>query len=99
MKIQTLKTFVGCRYDLKGEHFSRALNEIFLVFNDSPIVLNLLSDFHGKVVARQPPEDELLKLFKAMCSDVKMNYVNFNDSFFLKAFNTANSSMTNVLPK
>ena len=30
-KINTLKQFVGYRYDLKGEHFTTALNEIFIL--------------------------------------------------------------------
>lgn len=93
MKIDTLKAFVGHRYDLKGDAFSRALNEIFLVFHDSAAVMNLLSEYHSKVTARQSSEDELIKLFKAMCKDVGMEYGQFNDSFFLKPFNTRPSSM------
>lgn len=93
MKIETLKAFVGYRYDLKGDSFSRALNEIFLVFHDSTKVLTLLSKYHSKVTARQPSEDELVRLFKAMCDDVGMKYDEFNDSFFLKPFNTRPSGM------
>ena len=34
-KVDTLKRFAANRFDLKGDEFSRALNEIYIVFNDS----------------------------------------------------------------
>jgi len=92
MKIETLKAFVGYRYDVTGDSFSRALNEVFLVFHDSPRVLGLLSEYHSKVTARQPSEDGLVRLFKAMCDNVGVSYGEFNDSFFLQPFNARPST-------
>jgi hypothetical protein len=88
MKIDTLKKFAGNRYDLNGDEFSRALNEIFIVFQDSPAVMEALSDYHEVVTARQESGDRLIKLFKAMCKDVNIKFEQFNDSFFLSPFNT-----------
>jgi hypothetical protein len=92
-KMDTLKKVISNRYDLKGDEFSRGLNEIVLVFNKSSSVLTALAAFHEKVVTRQNPEDTLLALLKSMCSDLGVGYEQFNDSFFLKPFNTKVSSM------
>ena len=36
-KFETFKRFMGNRYDLKGDAFSQALNEIFVVFKGSSL--------------------------------------------------------------
>jgi hypothetical protein len=91
-KIETLKRFMGNRYDLVGDEFSRAINEVFVVFKGSPKVMKALSAYHEKVTANNGSEDELIKLFKAMCNDVGLSYIEFNDSFFLRPFNTRPTS-------
>lgn len=64
-KLETLKRFVGNRYDLKGDAFSSVLNEIFVVFHDSERVMDALSAHHMAVTSpAQSSEDEFLKLFK-----------------------------------
>ncbi|SCZ84624.1 DUF6680 family protein [Nitrosomonas mobilis] len=92
-KLDTLKKVISNRYDLQGDEFSRGLNEIVLVFNKSPSVMKALAAFHGKVVTRQDVEDALLALLKSMCTDLGVGYEQFNDSFFLKPFNTRMSSL------
>lgn len=92
VKVDTLKRFAANRYDLKGDEFSRALNEIFVVFNENTRVMKELQAFHERVSAKQPAEDPLVQLYKAMCDDVGINYGGFNDSFFLTPFNTKASS-------
>jgi len=88
-KINTLKQFVGYRYDLKGEHFTKALNEIFVVFQDSQLVLDRLSEFHEIIVSGQKiiANDKLVVLFKEMCKDLDIDPSKFSESLFLKAFN------------
>ena len=92
-KIDTFKRFFSNRYDLKGDEFSRAINEIFVVFHDSEEVLSALRAHHQKVVDKQNSEGELIRLHKAMCKNVNISFDKFNDSFFLKRFNTRPSSM------
>ena len=92
-KIDSFKRFFSNRYDLKGDEFSRAINEIFVVFHDSEKVISTLRAYHQRVTGKQNSEDELLKLHKAMCKDVKIDFDKFNDSFFLRPFNTRPSSM------
>ena len=48
-KLQTLKDFAGYRYDLRGEAFTRAINEIFIVFSDSTKVKQALKKFDAGV--------------------------------------------------
>jgi hypothetical protein len=93
IKIDTFKRFFSNRYDLKGDEFSRAINEIFVIFNDCEEVVSALRAFHQKVTNKQKSEDELLRLHKAMCKDVNINFDKFNDSFFLRPFNTRVNSM------
>jgi hypothetical protein len=95
-RVDTLKRVAANRYDLKGEEFTRALNEVFIVFNDVPDVMQYLAEFHKSVISRQPSptiDDTLIKLFKAMCRSAKIHYEQFNDSFFLTPFNTKPTSM------
>jgi len=88
-KINTLKQFVGYRYDLKGEHFTKALNEIFVVFQDSQPVLEKLNEFHEIIVSGQKniANNKLILLFKEMCKDLDIDPSKYSESLFLKAFN------------
>ncbi|MCH7973928.1 MAG: hypothetical protein IH949_08590 [Bacteroidetes bacterium] len=96
IKIDTFKRVFSNRYDLQGDEFSKALNEIFVIYNNSENVISALRSFHQKVVNKQNSEDELLKLLKTMCKEVDINFDDFNDSFFLKPFNTRQSSMSHT---
>jgi len=51
-KLDTLTRLFGFRFDIVGMDFSRALNEIYVIFHDSPAVLRALQDFHQVTVAR-----------------------------------------------
>ena len=92
-KIDTFKRFFSNRYDLKGDEFSMAINEIFVIFHDSKEVASALRAYHQRVTNKQNSEDELLRLHKAMCKDVNISFDKFNDSFFLRPFNTRPTSM------
>lgn len=87
-KIETLKSFCGYRYNLNGDDFRKALNEIFIVFQGSKDVLEKVNQFHEVTVSRQTglANDKLISLFKAMCRDLKINPNQYSESFFLKPF-------------
>lgn len=91
-KLETLRKFMANRYDLKGDEFSIAINEIVVIFAGSPKVMKALSEHHEKVAGNHNSEDALLKLFKAMFEDVGLAHNEFNDSFFLIPYNTRPSS-------
>lgn len=81
------------RYDLTGDEFSRALNEIFIVFSDSSLVMSSLEKHHKAVTSPGgDSEDETLVLLKSMCKEVGVNYKDFNDSFYLRPYNTKPAS-------
>ncbi|MEM1096014.1 MAG: hypothetical protein AAGJ10_15555 [Bacteroidota bacterium] len=48
-KLFTLKDFAANRFDITGIDFSKVLNEIVVVFNDSPAVLRALNQFHEAI--------------------------------------------------
>ena len=88
-KIDTFKNFVANRYDLKGDNFIKAINEIFVVFQDSEEVLNSLKQFHETTVSQQTAlsNDHLVALFKSMCRNLNINPNKYSESMFLIPFN------------
>lgn len=46
IKLSVLKDFNGYKYNLKGEGFTKALNEIPIVFDDSESVILAWNNFH-----------------------------------------------------
>jgi len=92
-KLKTLKDFAGYRYDLSGENFTRALNEIFIVFSDSAKVKQALKKFYENRMTPSSAQSStladqyLVELFKSMCEDLNIKTSDFTDSFFLTAFN------------
>ncbi len=88
-KLNTLKDFVGYRYDPKCESFTKALNEIFLVFQDSKEVIEKLTNLHEIVVSKQTGlvDDKLIALFKEMCKNLNIDTNKYSESLFFKAFN------------
>ena len=92
-RMDTFKRFFGNRYDLNGDAFSQAINEIFVVFKNSKPVMEALSQHHKAVTSGKSSEDELVKLFKAMCRELELDATDFNDSFFLRPYSTKQSSV------
>ena len=91
-KLDVLRKFTAYRYDLKGEQFSKTINEISVVYQDSKDVIEKLKIFHGIVSSsagdrNEKDNDSLLELYKAMCEATNIDLKDFNDSFFLKPFN------------
>ena len=85
-KFDTLRRLLGNRFAItegqesnaesSREEFFAALNGAVVVFHDSAPVLDALNDYHE---SKSP--DSRLRLFKAMCKNLKVRY-EFNDSFF-----------------
>ncbi len=90
-KLQVLQQLLGNRNDLKGQAFTEALNEVFVVFYDSRDVLIALKEFYEIIVSGQRAGElanqKLLDLFKAMCKHLRINTEPLTDNFFLQAFN------------
>ena len=88
-KMNVLRNFVGYRHDLKGDRFTKALNEIFVVFCKSPDIQDKVKNLHDVLNSGQHAlaNDRLYELFKAMCKDLKIDTSAFEESSFIKAFN------------
>jgi hypothetical protein len=97
-KLQTLKSLLGNRYDITGDAFTEVLNELFVVFYDSKEVIKALKDFHevslNEIRSNDVANIKLLELFKAMCSNLKINQDPLTDNFFLLPFNTRKINIT-----
>lgn len=90
-KLRVLQQLLGNRYAIRGDKFTEALNQVFVVFYDCHDVLVALKAFFEVIVAPQKNEplvdQRLLDLFKAMCKELKINPEPLTDNFFLSAFN------------
>src|SRR3989338_9264194 len=89
IKIDTLRNFVSYRYDTKNIEFMKTINEIFIVFRNSKEVIDTLNKLHEHVSVDQINLANycLVKLFKEMCRDLKININKFaDDSVFIRTF-------------
>ncbi len=90
--ITRLLAYRGALTSTKSEsmvgEFTVVLNEIGMVFHDSSDVVDLLKKCIENVIKNRPIEyGPLLKLWRAMCDDVKINHEQFSDDFFFTPFN------------
>ena len=89
-KFDTLRRLLGNRFAIaegresnaehSREEFFVVLNEVFVMFHDSGPVRDALDKYHESM-----SQDNLLRLFKAICKDLKISY-ELNDSFFERPF-------------
>ncbi len=93
-KLQVLQKLFGNRNDVRGQLFTEALNQVFVIYHDSQEVLVALKAFHEVVIGGQKTTDltnqKLLDLFKAMCKNLKIKTEPLTDNFFLQPFNVKN---------
>lgn len=89
MKMDTARRLLGHRYDISGAQFSAAMNEVFIIFADSPKVISAMQDLYQTLSTPGKPfaDDKLVTLLKAVCSDVGIVHKNINDAYFIKTFN------------
>lgn len=97
-KLEVLRKILGGRFYLtkpstnfeESEYFFTALNEVFIIFNDSDEVVNALSKMLEQINDNRRMLDNLLSLIKAMCNDLDIDYTQVNDSFFERPFTPGN---------
>lgn len=93
LKLGVLHQLMGNRNNLVGQEFTEAINNVFVAFHDSNTVLSELKIFHAfsiSSVSGERMNNQLLKLFKAMCIDLKIDIASLEDEFFLTPFNVVN---------
>lgn len=92
-KLEILRRIIAYRYVLTGgyksEHskeFFSALNEIYIIFNDSKKVINTIKKMHDDLGDVSKMTDNLISLIKVMCDELDIDYSLVNDSFFERPF-------------
>jgi len=97
-KLDTLRRLAATRFALthksteasKTEFFS-ALNEVHVVFQDSPKVLEHLEKMHGELRRPDRLDDNIVKLFKVIFDSLGIKQIALNDSFILQPFTPGDS--------
>lgn len=86
-KIELIKNIIGYSYEIIPDyqaneyHLNKHLNQIYITFNDSELVLKAAVDCKEKITT-----DKFVTLVKAMWDDVNIKYDKINDSFITKPF-------------
>lgn len=86
VKLETFRSLMANRFNLHSEGFTKAINEISIVFNDSQPVCKALSNYHASLGSNKA-DDTFIKLFKSIAKDLNLSMEEFNDSFFFRPFN------------
>lgn len=89
LKMDTARRLIGHRFDITGSDFSVAMNEVFIVFADSPQVISAMTALYEALSAPGKPnaDDRLVTLLKEICRDLRITHGEINDAYFLKTFN------------
>ncbi|WP_193316437.1 hypothetical protein [Methylorubrum populi] len=87
LKFDCLRRVAGHRTasSFRPEWFA-ALNEIYVVFNDSPAVLQKMVAFQRSAFRGSASNEDLLDLIKAMMDDLKLDRSMLDDGFLLSPF-------------
>ena len=92
IKLETARKMFGSKHAISGNSFQESINEVIIVFSDSEDVVQKVQELFQVVEtplpARGPKaaDEALIKLMKAICKDVGIQYKNLPDSYYLKFF-------------
>lgn len=97
-KLETLRRLAATRFALTHKsteasriEFFSALNEIHVVFQDSPKVLQHLEKMHNELNIPGRLDDNFVKLFKVIFDALGIKQIALNDSFLLRPFTPGDS--------
>lgn len=92
LKLDLARRLLGNRYDVCGEAFSCAINEVIVVFADSEDVLSKMANFYEilKKQDKSRTDDALIDLLNSVCKASRLAQATLNDNYFLKVFNARN---------
>lgn len=95
-KLEVFKEIIAYRTDIVAGckptgNFQRSLNQIFIAYNDCPVVLKAFESFRKSVMYRSSDKkenekiiDNLVVLLKEMAKSIKIDYSFSNDDLFTK---------------
>lgn len=95
-KIQLFKDIIAYRTDIVPNciptgNFQKAVNQVFIAYNDCPEVLKAFEQFRKNVIYKSNTKvendqiiDNLVMLLKAMAQEIKIDFSFSNDDLFTK---------------
>ena len=92
MKTETARKLFANRHDMHGTGFHEAMNEIMIAFSDCQNVIDLIENLFKTVEtprharSEKAADEALIKLMKAICKDIGIEYKTLPDSYYLKFF-------------
>ncbi len=91
-KLDLARRLLGNRYNISGEPFSCAMNEVIAVFADAAEVLEKMERLYESLQVPEKPNSEvaLIDFLKAVCKSSGLSQVTLNDTYLIKTFNARN---------
>lgn len=92
LKLDLARRLLGHRYSITGDHFSAAMNEVFVVFADSKDVLQKMERLYETLQTPGKPNADgvFTDFLKAVCKNAGLSQATLNDQYFIKTFNARN---------
>ncbi len=92
MKLDLARRLLGHRFSIKGDSFSTAMNEVFVVFADAEDVPRKMERLYEALRTPGKPNAEgvFTDFLKAVCKDAGLTQATLNDAYFIKTFNARN---------
>lgn len=92
LKLDLARRLLGNRYNINGDTFSCAMNEVIAVFADSEDVLSKMARLYDALQVEGKPNADgaLIEFLKSVCKASGLTQATLNDTYLLKTFNVRN---------
>ncbi|MBU4412404.1 MAG: hypothetical protein KKG98_04425 [Proteobacteria bacterium] len=89
LRLDIARRLLGYRFDIQGDSFSCAVNEVIAVFADKPEVLKKMSRLYELLQTQGKPNADgaLIDFLKEVCKSSGLTQATLNDGYLLKVFN------------
>ena len=98
LKVDTARRLIGNRHNIAGDGFQQAMNEVMIVFSDTPAVIRAMDEFWKVIATVHGPgraeavNSGLINLLKAICASIGLHPKELNDSQYLLFFSVPKTS-------
>lgn len=92
LKLDLARRLLGNRFNVSGDAFSCAMNEVIAVFADSEDVLSKMARLYDALQTHGKPNADgaLIDFLKSVCMASGLTQATLNDTYLLKTFNARN---------
>ena len=89
LKVELARRLLGNRFNVNGDAFSCAMNEVIAIYSDADDVLQKWSTLMKIVESSGKPglDGALIDFLKAVCKESRLSQTTLNDTYWLKVFN------------